>query len=278
MRDILFLAIGDWGNVGASLAVAGREVGMDCISFDYAHHSFGYHIKSSLLDEVDPNSKGTGRWNMKKYADDFKAVVLMHSRSPSFFAIEKRSGQKLAVFHGTSPFQEHMLGFNKICDVQFCQTADLLGHGLVNEHWLIPPVDVEYIKPIFSEPEIIKNKGLTFRHNARHGGSKGTPLIDEVMEKFRGKCKFESSSENTVGGIIPWPENIKRMGQCDAYILSMGYPIMLEEAQFMLNSNGVGYYSKQSWTTLTGEWGVTALETAALWENCNSTIRRSFQI
>jgi hypothetical protein len=264
MRDILFLAIGDWGNVGASLAAAGRSVGMDCISFDYCHHPFDYHIKSSLLDEVDPNSKGTGHWNMKKYADEFKAVVLMQSRSPGFFAVEKRSWQKWAVFHGTNPFQPSWVDFNKICDVQFCQTSDMLGHGLVNEQWLIPPVDTEYIKPIFSESETIKSKGLIFGHNARHGGTKGTPFINEIMEKFRGRCTFESSSEVTVGGIIPWSENIKRMGKYDVYILALGIPIMLEKEQLAINSNGVEYYTKLSWTTLTGEWGITALETAAL--------------
>jgi hypothetical protein len=187
---------------------------------------------------------------MRKFADDFKAVVLMHSRSPSFFKIEKRSWQKWAVYHGTSPFQERLLGFNKVVDVQFCQTANLLGNGLINEQWLTPPVDTEYIKPIFSEPEIVKNKGVTFRHNPREGGTKGTPLINEVMEKFKGRCKYESSLDTETGGLIPWSENIKRMGQCDAYIVSMGFPIMVD--------------SKPSWTTLTGEWGVTALETAAL--------------
>jgi len=242
MRDIVFLSIGDWANVGASLAAAGREVGMDCVSFDYKHHPFGYLTKSSLLDEIDPGFAKRGRGDLRKFTDDFKAVVLMHSRSPAFFGfkkediIEKRSWQKWAAFHGTTPFRESLLGFNEIVDVQLFQTADLSEHGMVNEQWLIPPVDTEYIKPVFSESEIIKGKGLVFRHNPRHEICKGSSVVNKVMENFKSRCNYEFSSEQKL-----WPENIERMGQCDAYIVSMG-------------ETNIGE----------GEWGLTALEAAAL--------------
>ena len=242
MRDILFLSVDDYANIGASLAIAGRTVGMDCVSIAEFHHVFEYSDKSLLLKDVIGSLFPVEE--LQKFADDFKVIVMMHAhpfhypegwlcgKRWSQKGIYKRSWQKWVVFHTVRPIAPGKANiFNKVVDITINQTADMFGNGGINEQWLIPSVDTECIKPVFSDPEMIKKNKITFRHNPRHEGCKGSVIVNEVMKTFKDKCNYEFSSE-----IKPWPENIKRMEQCDVYIVSMGE----------------------------GEWGITALETASL--------------
>jgi hypothetical protein len=165
----------------------------------------------------------------KKELIAVETICYMHSRFQKFPV--QINGKKLAVFHGGSNYRrnpsERNRLFNKLVFVTLIQTPDLMGLGAKNEVWMIPPVDTEYIRPVD-----YKSKEVIFAHFPRHPKSKRSNIILEAVksiDSIRFDYKFEQ---------IPWEENIKRMSNCDVYIESQAYGL--------------------------GEWGVTALEAAAL--------------
>lgn len=216
LRDILFISTNDWANVGAGFAAAGRKVGMDCLSVANCHHELNYFEKSVIWKNV-ADVKGSLYIGLQGLADQFKVIVMMHA---VLTPIEKRDWQKWAVFHGGGAFRQDPKKacntFNKVVDMTFLQHGEFFGLGCYNEKWLIPPIDTEYIKPVFSDSKTIGEIGLTFGHYPR-GGAKGTEIINKIMEKFKGRCNYRWEAGNEV----PWIENLKRMSDSgDVYIES----------------------------------------------------------
>jgi hypothetical protein len=211
------------------------------------HHPFNYPDKSTLWSEIGvqddaenamvvvyPKDKAPQvfwdgyQWNEREYyrrewdrlqsvVDQFKVVVMMHSW---YHQIKKRDYQKFGVFHGGTAYREghgYMCEiFNKFVDVTLIQHANFFGWGAKNEKWLIPPLNTDAIVPVFSEPDMIRSKGITFRHNPR--GEKGSEIINKVMKKFQSTCNYKYSQPSE---IVPWADNIKRMSDCDIYIESL---------------------------------------------------------
>jgi hypothetical protein len=226
-KDIIFISTDDFANVGTTFAIACRKVGLDCLSVVTGHHRFKY---------VEKGLKWSNRYpgELQSLADDFRVVIMMHSE---LFNIEKRSWQRWGVFHGGGRYRDHKNKcielFNPVMDITFCQDNDLLGFGGVNERWLMPAVDTDYLQPLFSDLDTLKDKGIRFRHHPNRPDLKGSKAINSIMDEYKDRCSY-IYDEN----LLPWFENMKRLGDCDVYIESFG-PF--------------------------GEWGgVTLLEAAAL--------------
>jgi hypothetical protein len=225
--DIVFLSVEDWANVGASLAEACRRIGLNAISAVQKQHAFSYHLKS----ETANTSK------MREIAAGARAVVHMHTQ---FFPLKSdRPGQKVAVFHGGTRFRLNPTAYAEKyyhrTNLTLIQTGELFGFGCKNETLLIPPIDTDHIQPNIRDWKHMAG-GLIFAHYPRATGNgvwaKGTDSIREVMEGFPG-IRFWSDTK-----VVPWEQNLGRMGGCDVYIERLSPEVK--------------------------EWGLTALEAAAL--------------
>lgn len=207
--------------MGSGFAAAGRKVGMDCVAVAKKAHAFNYAEPQTIMS-FD---------GLQSLADHFKIVVMMHT---CMMPITKSAGQKWAVFHGGSRFRNDparfVREFNKIVDVTLIQTGELLGFGGINEKWLQPPVDTDYIRTSYSDPGRIDASGLVFGHYPRSPTDKGSA---QVLAWINGRVELRWSKDRVL-----WEENIKRMAQCDIYVEKLGTKIK--------------------------EWGVTALEAASL--------------
>jgi len=223
---ILFLAINDWANVGYVFAESLKRVGVDACAVKVNDHDFDYPESATTIPEGD----------VQGAVDQADTVVLMHS-DPALLTSEiNYSGKKLAVFHGGSQYRQEpeFLNrlFNSVVDLSIVQTGDLLDLGAKNEHWVMPCVDVDKYEPDFTH----KDK-LIAGHFPRGPGIKGTYYIEKIMRLFPQISYLQSAYT------VPWKENLERVKRCDIYIDAM-QPVI----------DGRTY----------GEWGVQALEAAAL--------------
>lgn len=225
---VAFLSIDDWANLGFTLSKSLRTLGVDSFAYARNRHLFVYPKQAEIL------------------SDDFRlkdcdTVVFMHS---TFVKTNTDlSGKRIFVFHGGSTYRNNPKGinnfFNKIVVGSIIQDASLLGLGAKNEYWLPPPVDTDYIQPSYTV-----NKPLVVGHYPSHVERKGTVVINEAVKKVLNDIKFSysTSSDGKKINRIGWVDNLKRMSKCDIYIER-------------LHPKDRNY---------TGDWGITALEAAAL--------------
>jgi hypothetical protein len=148
------------------------------------------------------------------------------------------------VFHGGTDYRQNFRKvnrkFNRIVEKSIIQTADMLGLGAKNEVWVLPAVDSEKLKPVY---ERISSKKV-IGHFPSSEANKNTDLIIEVIWRLKADPLIDSKFVfiPPTGG-TGWSENIKRMSECDIYIEACA--------------------PKQRKRKY-GEWGITALEAAAL--------------
>jgi glycosyltransferase involved in cell wall biosynthesis len=154
------------------------------------------------------------------------------------------SKKRVFVFYGGSNYRKNYEDLNKIfnpiVEKSIIQTGDLLGLGAKNEVWLLPGIDAENIYPVFMKPD--KTKKITIGHFPSSAKTKGSEQINNSMEKlkrkFGDKFTYIYSDE-----MVSWAEQLNRMSKCDIYIEAC-----------MPALKGKRY----------GEWGMSALEGAAL--------------
>jgi len=224
MMDVAILSVHDWANLGYTLSKCLKEVGINATS-----------LIEYKLPNYDDTSQVSSIKGMKKLASESDVVIFMHSKHIRLDI--DLSGKKVFVFHGGSKYRHNYEELNKVFNpiVEKCiiQTYDLFNLGAKNETWLLPPVDTNLIKPVYGK----KYEKIVIGHFPSGGIEKGTNEINEVMSLAmeNNKCKdrfiylYDSRK-------VSWEENLKRMSECDIYIEQLRW----------------------------GEWGMTALEAAAL--------------
>jgi len=174
-------------------------------------------------------------------------VIWMQSRFQQL--LHGPRARSYGVFHGGSWYRNDPQAmneiFNPLVQVSLIQTGDLLDKGAKNQQWILPGVDTEAIEPRYSFEGGDK---VIIGHYPSKPSVKGTAVINEVITRLKesrlaDKFEYRTSECDYPECLIPWGQNLQRMGECDIYIEGLN-----------LTLNDKPY----------GEWGVTTLEAAAL--------------
>lgn len=235
MPQVIFLSVCDWANVGHTYAKSLRSIGVDAVAYAREPHPFCYPETDEPMPPLD---------QLRGEIDAADITILMHSELAIPLSAFSASA-RLGAFHGGTLYREMHDQINEHpffqgMDVTLIQTRDLLGFGAPNEIWMLPAVDTHIIRPIYYQPG---KTPRSFAHYPRDPLLKGTGVIHAVMAKCLVKPQFENCAYDYSHQRVPWPASIRRMGRADVYIESM---------QRRINGRPMG------------EWGVTALEAAAL--------------
>jgi glycosyltransferase involved in cell wall biosynthesis len=234
----LFISLYDWANVGDYFAKALRSVEVGALSVIRHKHPYDY-----TTDSVRFNGLG----QLQSIANKYDVLVYMHTELWKL----NTEGKRVAAFHGGTRYRDqgHILvrQFNRVVDVTMIQTADLLGKGAKNEVWIFPPVDTDYLQPIYKTD---KNP-LVFGHYPRNMRYKGTRAVLDVLRTKRVNILFD-------GKVVPWKENMKRVSLCDVYVERMSLH------RGPTYAAAIKVTAKDIYRTRTGVWGVAAMEAAAL--------------
>ena len=233
--DVLIVAKHDWSNVGYSFQKALEAVGVRAKAIKAFPHSFEYPEQAEVITDVS---------SVKGLFDEAKAILWMHSRAdfrPPGFDYSKKFN---VVFHGGSPYRRNPAGvnsvFNPFCRATIIQTGNLLDLGAVNEHWIMPPVDVDVLPT-----RKMLNHPPTIGHYPRLPELKGTETINQVVYGLLNDPKYDGDFDYLHDvEPIDWDTNIKRMANCDIYV----------ESQMYVDQAGNPVM----------EFGVTAMEAAGL--------------
>ena len=238
---IVFLSKRDYAGMGHLLAKSLNKIGVKAISLASEASVTRLPHEQSIIYN---NQK-----ELNRYIKKANVIVWMHSTiTPIGKAINDKT--KIVVFHGGSRyrrnFKKHNKAFNPIVDMSLIQTGELLGLGAKNERWLLPPVDTDFIKPLFgvNNPIIIGHYPSN-KINAEHD-IKGSKTINKVIKELKKSSfnfEFRYKDAYATTPRVSWKDNLKRMNDCDIYIESMN-----------IDSTSKNQH----------DWSVTALEAAAL--------------
>lgn len=243
MSNVLLLAGYDNANVGHLLAKSLKAVDVNAVA---------------LKRNINPRRSKKMQARLYKPGDKYffgavkKADVIIHMHSiytripPNLL-----KGKMIVVFHGGTQYRMSPKAlnalFNPLVDLSLIQTGELLILGAKNPYWLLPPVDLEQIKPkyAFGGSKLIvghfpSKPGLA----GNHPYSKGSLLIKNMMKNLRKEGQGNSFEYRTGASLIPWRKNLQRMGNCDIYIESIGRAVKRNTGKH--------------------DWSVTALEACAL--------------
>lgn len=224
MKVLLLTSGSDWANLGYTFSRSLQTVGIDAIMLGKSPRAYGY-----------PN-RGISVGDISSHVESADIIQFMHS---TYVETGIDLGDKrVFVFHGgghyrDNPFEINRL-FNPIVEKTLIQTGDLFGKGAKNEVLLSPAIDIGQIAPVFKS---VNSNRLVIGHFPSSSEDKGSDIIAQAIKlvnydkKFFGKFLYVTSESK-----VKWRENIERMSYCDIYIEQMKL----------------------------GEWGISALEAAAL--------------
>ena len=229
---VLIVARNDYGNVGHSLDMALRSVGVDSICLKSVNHKLKYLKQAKIYTKE----------SLKHHAERADIIQFMHSESTNLGIGSQFNGRKgIAVFHGGSTYRNSFNYYNSLWNgrakVTLIQTGDLLNKGAKNEIWFLPPIDTEGLRPSYSKA------GIRIISHCPSTGAKGTNEFNRIMAKFKNDPKLKNKFIYKPGRRTDWVPNIKRMKQCDIYFDAC-----------CLKLKGKTY----------GEWGISALEACCL--------------
>ena len=238
MSDVVFLSHGDWANVGSHLAESLRRVGVDAKSCASWHLRMDYPIKSSIYSKWE---------EVKKDVDEAKVVWIMHGYVFGQRVSYIRKDHLVCAYHGGPPLldmggkrsETKGPGFfgryrrRDLHPVHFIQHPRLYDHCyfLERKHLLSPPVDTQRLQPVYFNG----SKRMTIGHFPRNTGTglqtKGHDKVVKVLRQKKIPCVVNTD-------FIDWKDHTARVSKCDAYVEKL--------------------------STILREWGMTALEAAAL--------------
>ena len=229
--DILIVSRNDWANVGYVFSRCLREVGVDAEALTLNRHPFDYPESASKVSIR----------KMRAGAKKAKIIQFMHSQHIRLGSLK---GKRVFVFHGGTDYRQRPgeinRFFNPRVEKSITQTADLLGLGAKNEVWVFPAVDTNKIKPVYTRTSEKK----VLAHFPSSEKNKNTALVLDTLEEMKGDPLIGGEFDfMPSAGRVSWSENIKRISECDIYI------------EACAPTQGAKRY---------GEWGVSALEAAAL--------------
>jgi len=214
---VLFVSSNDFAAMGYTLSQALNSVGVGAVAAV---------AKLNSSRPLSGQGKKFSKGQLNTLASQAYAIVWMHSLYTQFPG-SILEGKKLAVFHGGTRYRRQPSRvnsiFNRRVHLSLTQTGELLNKGAKNEHWLLPPVDTEGIKPNY---DFSNDHKLIIGHFPSHRKDKyvkGTALITSIMQSLEqsswGKY-FEFRTRKNIS-VLPWNQNMKEMAECDIYIESL---------------------------------------------------------
>ena len=231
---VLIVAKNDWANMAYRYQESLKEVGVDAKAVTL---SVNYSCKPDHAEICKLNK-------IKNYAKSAEIIQFMHSE---YFNLNVKN-KRIFVFHGgtryrVDPHTKNKI-FNPIVEKSIIQTGDLLGLGAKNEVWILACVDTKKIKPIYKR----QSDKIIVGHFPSSPIVKSSKEINKVMNNLKKRFdhKFEYIYSPTK---LNWDKHIERVSECDIY---------LDACTPMLKTKKYTKGSKY------GEWGVAAVEAAAL--------------
>jgi len=242
--DVLVLTQHDWANTVYRYTECLESLGLSVVAFKGEKHAFNYPKELKIHPALKDRPMNFYHYvpQLQPYAEKAKAI---HYFTSTFIDTGIDPFTKNIVFqHGGTTyrlFHEYVNSlYNHFVDSTIVQTPDLLGLGADNEILITSPVQIEAIEARYDR---IKKNKIVIGHFPRNPELKGSGEIVGALDSLKAtdlgdKFEYVFSSDH-----VSWPENIKRMAKCDVIIETC-------------NAVQVG--------RLSGEWGNTALEAAAL--------------
>ena len=231
---VLIVCRNDWANMGYKYQESLKEVGVDAKAVTL---NINYSCKPKHAEICNLQK-------MRSYAKSAEIIQFMHSE---YFDLGVKN-KRFFVFHGGGKYRTNSNTknkiFNPIVEKSIIQTADLLGLGAKNEVWVPACVDTNSIKPIYQRQ---RDKILVghFPSSPVVKNSKGiNKVMKNLKKEFGDKFEYVYSPKK-----LGWIENMKRVSECDIYIDACT-PFLVAKK----DPKGSKY----------GEWGVAAIEAAAL--------------
>lgn len=228
--DILMTAIVDYANLGYGYCKALRTIGIDVVMVKTTNNNRDIRYpEEAIICDID---------FIKSLIPTTKIIQYCHSQ---YINLGKLKNKRVFTMHGGSKFRLHSKDINKIfnpiSEGTIIQTADLLNLGAKNESWILPPVDINCIKPKYERT----SDKIIIGHFPTSTRFKGTEVINKLMEKiceeFKDRIQYNFSED-----IIIWSENVNRISDCDIYIEAL-----------CPRQKGRRY----------GEWGLSCLEASS---------------
>jgi len=173
--------------------------------------------------------------HLEKYVYDADIIQFMHSQ---YIELPNLLNKKVFAFHGGDRYRHDYKIvndiFNSIVYKSFIQTGDLIGLGAKNEVWMLPAVDTKNLFPDFKR---VWHRKIVIGHFPSNSNVKGSEIINKAIARLKiNDAVREKFEYRYLDNKVEWSEQINRILSCDIYIEQMKL----------------------------GEWGVTALEAAAL--------------
>jgi len=238
--DVLFVSRYDWANVGYHFACALQRVGVNARAIKEFPHRFYGGAECRVVNGVEA---------VKKIVKKAKCVCIMHSVEHAALKQMRPilETKFLAVFHGGRAYRQGHKKINRFYNprvsLTLIQTHDLLNLGATSPVWVTPPLDVDKIVPKY-----YSDGRYRIGHFPRDATCKRTAEIRNVMRRLATEFQVRTKKAPYVFTFtenkVPWKDNLKRMGNCDIYLVSLS---RADEKGFPTNS-----------------WGYTAIEAAAL--------------
>lgn len=231
---VLLIGIRDWAYVGYTLSKCLQAVGVEADMLVEKPYPFRPGCAIPFFGDLT---------KVKRYAESADIIQFMQGHWVDTGV--DLSKKRVFVYYGGSTYRlkpkELSTHFNTIVEKSIIQTGDLFGLGANNEVWLLPAVDTEMLKPVYKRT----NSKIIIGHFPS-STAKSTPqinnIVQQLMPKYGGKFEYISNTE-----VLSWDKHIERVSKCDIYIEACS-PIQ-------------NFQNKQ---LKYGEWGVSAIEAAAL--------------
>ena len=242
---VLMLTWADWANTGWRFSKCLETLGIDVTFYKGVKHHFDYpeqgKLRGGMYHRIASVPCTISDLSLKKEANEADVVHFIAST----FVVTGADlwGKKAVVQHGGSTYRKNSPVynefFNQFIDATVIQSPDLLSLGAKNPTLIYYPVDTDFIKPKFKK---VKDK-LRIGHFPTAPLLKGTQKILPVVTELSNVINYVGIKSTVRDFLIPWKDNLERMGSCDVIIETM-------------NACDPEIRS--------GEWGNMALEAASL--------------
>ena len=238
MIDVLILTLEDNANTAWRYSKCLRMLGLNVMGFKGAIHPFYYPEQLPVHPSL---AEWRVKWNGPKRALFMEVIdpeikmlmkearVIHYFHTYGFYYADMNFyNKKIVCNHGGRIYRLYHDIWNKtvdpFIDANIIQTPDLLNFGATNEHYMMNPVQTNYLKPFYRDT----SDDLRIAHFPSMAKKKGTTGIVDTIEKVRSKFPNRLQYYGTTGVAAGsdenppqyniWYHNIDRMKVADIYI------------------------------------------------------------
>lgn len=201
---VLLLASCDWTALGYKYSLALRRIGVDATCIIAKKHPYNYPEEGLLTR--DPAV-------VKKYAEEADVIHFMHTSMRSTFT---NISKKIVIMSHTGSAYRY---YHEVCDEKFNHRVDacIVGPEMYDicnaknkKYMAMNLIDTDKIQPDFNR---YGGDKLIIGHYPSKQGNKGTGAVKLLIKNLQNNNFVFKNS-----GKVPWPEQMKRVSECDIYI------------------------------------------------------------